>query len=183
MLEFITDAEIYRKVLLEGVPAARKFLWIATSDMKDLHVKKGRRMVPFLEIMSDLLKRGVNVRLLHAREPGENFRADFDRYPDLITGLERMLCPRVHFKSVVVDGRIAYTGSANLTGAGMGAKGVHRRNFEAGILTTDGPLVEAVMDQFDTLWMGRRCVKCGRKEYCVDYRDIIDAAVPWKGAS
>ena len=27
-----------------------------------------------------------------------------------------MLCPRVHFKSVIVDGKIAYTGSANLTG-------------------------------------------------------------------
>lgn len=28
-------------------------------------------------------KRGVEVRLIHAKEPGENWRDDFDRYPDL----------------------------------------------------------------------------------------------------
>ena len=31
--------------------------------------------------------------------------------------MERMLCPRVHFKCVIVDGVKAYFGSANLTGA------------------------------------------------------------------
>jgi hypothetical protein len=31
--------------------------------------------------------------------------------------MERMLCPRVHFKCVIVGGVKAYFGSANLTGA------------------------------------------------------------------
>ena len=44
-----------------------------------------------------------------------------------IEGVERILCPRVHFKSVIVDGRFAYSGSANLTGAGMGAKSKEKR--------------------------------------------------------
>jgi phosphatidylserine/phosphatidylglycerophosphate/cardiolipin synthase-like enzyme len=93
-----------------------------------------------------------------------------------------MLCPRVHFKSVVVDGRFAYSGSANLTGAGMGAKGAHKRNFESGIVTDDPAMVKALMDQFDDLWRGAHCVKCGRREYCSDYADIIGGAVPWKGS-
>jgi len=169
---FIANDEIYREVLLAEVPLAKRFLWIGTSDLKDLHVAKGRRMVPFLEILSDLIGDGVVVRLIHAREPGPAFREDFDRYPDLIEGLERMLCPRIHFKSVVVDGRFAYTGSANLTGAGMGAKGPHRRNFEGGIITSDPALVGPIMEQFDQLWIGSHCGDCRRKEYCLEHGDL-----------
>ncbi len=158
---------------MEAVPAAQRFLWIGTSDMKDLYVGKRDRMVPFLEILSDLVNRNVSLRLIHAKEPGEAFRNDFDRYPDLIEGMERILCPRVHFKCVVVDGTFAYTGSANLTGAGMGAKADGRRNFETGIITTDTGLIVQIMDQFDAVWMGKRCADCDRKKYCADYRDLI----------
>ena len=170
--ELISDREIYEKVILEAAPKAEKFLWIATSDIKDLHVKKGRKMVPFLEILSDLIDNGVLIRLIHAKEPGPAFRRDFDRYPNLIDGLERILCPRAHFKTVVLDGKLAYTGSANLTGAGMGAKGVNRRNFESGILTTDPELISSIMDQFDRIWMGAHCPKCARKQYCADYNEM-----------
>ena len=47
-------------------------LWIGTADLKDLYVEGGRDMVPFLPVLDKLLKRGVDVRLLHAKEPGEN---------------------------------------------------------------------------------------------------------------
>jgi phosphatidylserine/phosphatidylglycerophosphate/cardiolipin synthase-like enzyme len=173
MLDFITDRQIYEKVLCERVGKARKFLWIATSDLKDLHVDKGGRMVPFLEILSDLVKRHVEIRLLHAKEPGPAFRRDFDRYPNLISGMERILCPRVHFKAVVIDGAFAYTGSANLTGAGMGAKSEHRRNFESGIVTDEKTIVEKIMEQFDTIWSGAHCSPCQRKKFCADYKDML----------
>jgi phosphatidylserine/phosphatidylglycerophosphate/cardiolipin synthase-like enzyme len=173
MLDFITDRQIYEKVICERVGKARKFLWIATSDLKDLHVSKGRGMVPFLEILSDLVNRKVEIRLLHAKEPGPAFRKDFDRYPNLITGMERILCPRVHLKAVVIDGRFAYTGSANLTGAGMGAKSEHRRNFESGIITDDKILVAKIMAQFDTIWSGAHCPPCQRKKFCADYKDLL----------
>jgi phosphatidylserine/phosphatidylglycerophosphate/cardiolipin synthase-like enzyme len=166
--EFVTDREIYERVIRDAVPGAQQFLWIGTADIKDLYVEKGREMVPFLEILSDLIGRGVSVRLIHAKEPGPAFREDFDRYPNLFNGLERVLCPRVHFKTVVVDGRFAYSGSANLTGAGIGCKGDHRRNFEAGIVTTDPLLLGPIMEQFDSIWMGARCQKCQRKEYCTE---------------
>ena len=171
--KLITDREIYEEVILGAVPKAERFVWIGTADIKDLHVAKGKRMVPFLEVLSDLIDRGVAVRLVHAKEPGPVFRKDFDRYANLIKGMERILCPRVHFKSVVVDGRFAYTGSANLTGAGMGAKGEGKRNFEVGIVTTDPDLVKQIMDQFDSVWMGSRCGTCRRKVYCADYKDLM----------
>ncbi|MDQ7825831.1 MAG: phospholipase D-like domain-containing protein [Candidatus Eremiobacteraeota bacterium] len=171
-MEFVTDREIYEKVIQNAVPSARSFLWIGTSDMKDLYVEKGKKFVPFLEILSDLVKDGVAIRIIHAKEPGPAFRYDFDKYPSLIEGVEQLICPRVHFKTVVVDGRFAYSGSANLTGAGMGSKGDNKRNFESGIVTTDLPLVKRIMEQFDSVWMGAHCEKCQRKDYCFEYSDL-----------
>ena len=95
--EFISDKAIYDRVIQEMVVEAGEYVWIATADVKDLYVKRGARMVPFLGVLSDMIEKGIAVRLLHAKEPGPNFREDFDRFPLLIEGLERMLCPRVHF--------------------------------------------------------------------------------------
>ena len=173
MLEFITDRDIYEKVISERIGKARKFVWIATSDLKDLHVQKQGRMVPFLEILSDLIKKHIEIRLLHAKEPGPAFRKDFDKYPNLIDGMERILCPRVHLKAVIIDGVFVYTGSANLTGAGMGAKSEQKRNFESGIITDDQTIVDKVMEQFDNIWLGTHCRACKRKKFCADYKDIL----------
>ena len=168
MIRFLKDREIYERVVLEAVPAAEAFVWIATADIKDMHVSSNGSFRPFLGVLADLVDRGVELRLLHAKEPGPNFREDFDLYPGLINGLERQICPRVHLKTVVVDGRVAYLGSANLTGAGMGAKGVNKRNFESGIISDEAEIVTGVMEQFDEIWMGAKCDACQRRAYCSD---------------
>ena len=100
---------------------------IGTADIKDLYVKDGRGTQPLLKVLSDLTKRGVEIRLIPAKEPGPAFRQDFDKYPALIDGMERVLCPRVHFKIIILDLKTAYVGSANLTGAGLG---VRARRFQ-----------------------------------------------------
>ena len=173
MLEFITDRQIYERVILERIPKTKKYIWLATSDLKDLHVDKNGRMIPFLEMLSDLISSHLEVRLLHAKEPGAAFRKDFDKYSNLINGMERILCPRVHFKTVIIDGKFAYTGSANLTGAGMGAKSETRRNFESGIITTDRRIIDKIAEQFDSIWRGKHCRACQRKKFCADYNDIL----------
>ena len=172
MLNLITDKEIYQQVLLDAIPKAKKFVWIGTSDVKDLYVKKGARMVPFLEVLSDLLAKKVSVRIIFAKEPGQAFQKDFDKYPLLAKDLEQFNCPRVHFKMVIVDGTWAYSGSANLTGAGMGAKSLRNRNFETGIVTTNTDFIDKLMSQFDDVWIGSHCKDCGRKEFCGEWREI-----------
>ena len=165
---YISNTAHYKQVL-ERVRSVKRVLWIGTADMKDLYVKQGvDGSVPFLKILSDLANRGVEIRLIHAKEPGENFRKDFDKYPTLIEKLERVLCPRVHFKLLIFDLEMAYIGSTNLTGAGIGMKSEDTRNFEAGILTTEPTLVENAMNQFDDVWMGKFCAKCKRKAFCGD---------------
>lgn len=173
MIDYITDREIYQKLVCTHIPRARRFLWIATADVKDLYVDHHGHMAPFLEVLSDLAGRSVELRLLHAKRPGRIFWRDYARYPCLDEGLEMMLCPRVHLKSVVIDGKIAYSGSANLTGAGMGAKNKDRRNFEAGILTDDPTLIQTITEQFDRIWRGDFCKDCQRKGYCAEHEDIL----------
>ena len=163
MIEYIADEAHYKEVIAR-VPNVWQSLWIGTADIKDLYV--GER--PFLGVLADLISKGREVRLIHAKEPGPNFREDFDHYPILFTGLERVLCPRVHFKMILFDLKLAYIGSANLTGAGLGMKSARTRNFEAGLLTDDPALVAAAMNQFDAVWAGFKCKDCGRRQYCSD---------------
>lgn len=165
--QFISNEDHFEKVI-ERIKSVKKVLWIGTADIKDLYVRDGKSMKPLLKVLSDLTKAGVEIRLIHAKEPGPAFREDFDKYPNLIKGMERVLCPRVHFKIIVFDLKTAYIGSANLTGAGLGMKGENTRNFEAGILTTNKELVNSAIEQFDKVWMGAFCKDCRRKDFCGD---------------
>ena len=119
--KYIANEEHYSEVI-SRIAKVRETLWIGTADIKDVYVKQDGESMPLLGQLAALLKRGVGVRLVHAKEPGPNFREDFDRYPILVTVLERVMCPRVHFKMMIFDLETAYIGSANLTGAGIGMK-------------------------------------------------------------
>ena len=167
MLTYISNSSHYKEVL-SRVQSVKHMLWIGTADIKDLCVEMGKEKKPFLALIAQLIRRGVEVRLIHAKEPGSNFREDFDKYPVLYDCLERVLCPRVHFKMFVFDGKEVYIGSANLTGAGIGMKTDNKRNFEAGILTDDTEIVEQAMNQFDEVWMGKFCKTCKRRDFCID---------------
>ena len=160
-IKYIQNEEHYKEVLSKA-SKVKEALWIGTADIKDLYVGDE----PFLGVLAELVKKGIDVRLIHAKEPGPIFREEFDRYPVLIKQLQRQLCPRVHFKIVVFDYREVYIGSANLTGAGIGAKGANKRNFEAGILTDEFEIVDAACEQFDSVWTGKHCKQCLRKDMC-----------------
>ena len=166
-LSFITDEQLYKQAI-EPVARATSFVWIGTADIKDLHIHHKGTVQSFLSVLDSLVRKKVSIRLLHAKEPGSNFRKSFDKYPLLWKNMERQLCPRIHFKHIIIDGKFAYTGSANLTGAGLGIKSINTRNFESGIVTTDHELIDAIMNQFDEVWMGKYCKNCKRKDFCGD---------------
>ena len=167
-MQLILNADTYDAVIRGIVPEARKFLWIFTADLKDLFVEDGGGFVPFLQVLADKLREGVEIRLVHAKEPGPRFRGDFDRFPEFIQSdaFERILCPRMHMKMVIADGRKAYVGSANLTGAGMGAKSETRRNFEAGFVTEEEDHLRGLMAFADKFFVGDYCEKCQRRDFC-----------------
>lgn len=160
------------EAVVAAVMEARVSVWIATANLKGLMVedprRRGRaRWRSVLEIFDELASRGLDLRILHAGFPSQAFRDEFDAHERLVKGgLELRQCPRVHLKAVIVDGRQLYLGSANWTGAGLGAKGDTRRNFELGLWTEDEALLDEVQAIFDHLWRGQECAGCGRREHC-----------------
>jgi phosphatidylserine/phosphatidylglycerophosphate/cardiolipin synthase-like enzyme len=120
--------------------------------------------VSIVTIFRRLAQRGVEIRLLHSGVPSSPALAELRR--ELPRGLTIRRCPRLHAKTVIADCRAMYLGSANLTGAGLGAKGEHRRNFEIGIWTKSTELIDSVQGQFNALWEGHRCETCQRKNVC-----------------
>ncbi len=174
MHKLLINREIYLEVVQKRIPTAQKLVWIVTADIKDMYVEHDGNFVPFLQLLAMLVRKGVSVRLIHAKEPGPRFREDFDRFDELINNelFERILCPRVHTKAIVIDSRIAFIGSANLTGAGLGSKHEDKRNFEAGFLFDDPDSLVKIIDWIDTLYLGDHCINCRRKDYCPD--PIID---------
>lgn len=79
MIQYIADEAHYKEIIAR-VPKVKRSLWIGTADIKDLYVEDR----PFLGILADLIKKGKEVRLIHAKEPGPNFREDFGQYPVLV---------------------------------------------------------------------------------------------------
>jgi len=198
VLQLILNHEHLSGALGEALSKCRHRLFIATADVKELHIpmpsRRGRfsdhalrtdaRRGPrpaasgaryphprgrggsqsILDVFHDLGDRGVEVHVLHSGVPSGPFLGA------LKNGVPRTLtmrrCPRVHAKAVIADGRWMYLGSANLTGAGLGAKSPRRRNFETGIWTDDVSLIDPVLDMLQTVWDGGECPSCGRKEHC-----------------
>ena len=167
MIRYIADTAHYNEVL-SRVARIRHSLWIGTADIKDLYVKVGTGSKPFLAVLDILVRRGVGGRVVHAKDAGAHLRAGFGRYPPLWGGFESQLCARNYFKILIFDCEVAYIGSANLTGAGIGMKRDGKRNFEAGILTDEPGLVDAAADHFNSVWTGAHCPACLRKSYCPD---------------
>jgi phosphatidylserine/phosphatidylglycerophosphate/cardiolipin synthase-like enzyme len=164
--ELVVDGQHYHRIVRDGVLSARTSLDIMTADFKAMLVPAaGRREAPsIVEVFRRLAARGVEIRLLHAGTPSSAALRELRRA--LPGGLTIRRCPRLHSKAVVVDCRAMYLGSANLTGAGLGAKADGRRNFELGVWTQSPALIDAVLDEFNALWEGHRCDGCGRKDVC-----------------
>jgi len=164
--ELVVNEQHFYRIVREGILKSKVSLDIGTADFKAMLVPEAgsRRAHSIVEVMRRLAARGVEIRLLHAGTPSSA------ALRELKAALPRNLvirrCPRLHFKAVVIDSRRMYLGSANLTGAGLGAKGEGKRNFELGVWTESTGLIDAVVDQFNGLWEGRRCVGCRRKDVC-----------------
>jgi len=163
--EFLTGRDLYERVIGDLLPSARDSLLVATAPLKATRlVRPDGTVESVVRLLARLGRRGVAVRVLHAGVPSGPFLEELRAVEPGLFQMRR--CPRTHFKAAVVDGRRLYLGSANLTGAGLGAKSPERRNFEVGLLSDDPALVDAVADLFEAVWSGAMCPTCGRRDHC-----------------
>ncbi len=173
-LELICDSQHNDRVM-RALGAANVSVWIGTANVKDIHLEApiGTRarargqFVSITEQLTELVRRGVEVRILHGALPSRPFRASLAKSRELkAPRFEMRHCPRVHLKMIAIDGAFLYLGSANFTGAGLGAKAEGRRNFEIGIVTDDDVLLDSTQARFERIWRGRECGNCRLRSEC-----------------
>jgi len=182
-LELVGGRGHYERVVRAAMDA-RRSVWVATANLKELMVEDhravpGRRRTArtagraarayrsVIDVFDELAGRGVELRILHASPPSRPFREVLARLERLRGGgLALRACPRVHFKLVIVDGAFVYVGSANWTGAGLGAKGAGRRNFELGFAGADDGLLDRTQELYDRVWSGGACKGCKLRDVC-----------------
>lgn len=184
-LRLVRNADHYTEVVERGIRQAKVSVWLATANLKDVHVEaqigtraRARgRYVSLFEELGEAARSGIEVRILHGGPPSRVLAARM-RAPkrrtvggDEIVALRR--CVRVHLKMIAIDGALLYLGSANFTGAGLGAKSEGRRNFETGIVTTDDLLLDEMQAEFDAIWSGSRCAGCRVRSECPKPLDTL----------
>ncbi len=176
-VELITNEAHLQRVVIGGMLKASVSLDIMTADFKAMLVPpggfggSGRLSAPsIVHHLVKLAQKGVEVRLLHAGVPSGPALRELKKLLPKLKGQGGSFvirrCPRLHSKTVIVDSCAMYLGSANLTGAGLGAKSARRRNFEMGIWTHGSALIDSVLQEFNGLWEGQRCDDCQRKDFC-----------------
>ena len=190
-VSLLVDRAHYEQVTL-AIARARTSVWIATANVKQLmteapigtSARARGRYVPILDTLQSLCDRGVQVRLLHATPPSGPFRQELAARTGRLVRprFEMRLCPRVHLKMIAIDGAMLYLGSANFTGAGLGAKGDGRRNFEMGIVTDDEWLLDQAQARFEQIWRGGECGACKMRRECPKPLDQIRSPVPRRPA-
>ena len=171
-VQLIIDGQHFDRIITHGLLKARVGLDIMTADFKAMLIptgprgtfSSGPRAQSIVHHLRRLADRGVEIRLLHAGVPSSAALLELKK--ELPTNLTIRRCPRLHSKTLIIDGQQMYLGSANLTGAGLGAKADGKRNFEMGIWTRRPDLIDPVMDQFNALWEGHQCRTCRRKDVC-----------------
>ncbi len=168
-MKTLFDREIYEQFTETRLVRAARFVWIATANVKGTGVRYRNRFVSFVDLMAILGNSGVAFRIIHSELPSRPFR---QRYEQLDTkgrisaSVEFLHCIRMHSKIFIVDGVTALVGSANLTGAGIGAKGKAKRNFETAFLFEGEEECLPFVNYFDNIWMGAECPNCNRRDLC-----------------
>ena len=169
-MELIIDADHFQKVVLGGICRAKVSIDIMTADFKAMLVPtnplggRGPGAVDRRTFLPQSWHRRGNPPVARGRTVR---RSAAGTPPRAAAAPDHSPLPRaLHSKAVIIDAAWLYLGSANLTGAGLGAKADGRRNFEMGVATQQTEMIDQVMAEFNQLWEGVHCKTCRRRDVC-----------------
>ena len=170
----ISNESHYQEVI-ERICAAKSSIKIMTANFKRFNLKPTDSQgdhykdgTPFIKYLMAKAVQGVSVQII-CSEPSSTFSEEWKEYyrqmmnPNLF---EYKYCDRNHAKVVIIDDKLAYVGSANVTPAGLGQGIFTPGNFEAGMITENQDLVSSVNTLFSSIWDNNRCKGCHRAAKC-----------------
>lgn len=163
--------------VIERICEARSSIKVMTGDFKRFKLKptaiQGKNYndgTPFIKHLMEKTKQGVSVQIICSR-PSKHFMDEYEELYEKLKpkGFKICFCIRNHAKVVIVDDKIAYIGSANITPAGLGQGVLSPGNFEAGIITENSEVITSLNAQFSRIMNGDFCNGCHRADNCVEY--------------
>ena len=171
----ITNENHY-DVVIKRICSAKSSIKIMTANFKRFRLKPEPNQgndysdgTPFIKYLMEKAVQGVHVQIICSR-PSSSFTEEWEDYynqmePELF---EYMFCERNHSKMIIIDDKIAYVGSANVTPAGLGQGIFTPGNFEVGIITENKDVVTSAIDYFSMIWDEKFCATCHRADKCND---------------
>lgn len=170
----IANESHYQEVI-QRICSAKSSIRIMTADFKRFKLRptdnQGDRYndgTPFIKYLMAKAVQGVSVQIICSR-PSSTFSEEWEEYYRQMmnpTLFEYKFCIRNHAKVAIIDDKLAYVGSANVTPSGLGQGVITPGNFEVGILTENPEIVSSVKDLFSMIWDGNRCTNCHRADKC-----------------
>lgn len=159
-IKYISDEAHYTDVF-QRINEAKHSLFLTCANLKNFSVYLAdEEPVSFSVFLLSLLRRGVLVKIV-CMDPFPFYRYVSEHLPELFEepGLELRQNDHVHMKVFVIDGKCAYIGSANLTGAAIGRRSNKQRNYEAGVLVGNNDIFNSAISHFNAVWDAPETIK------------------------
>jgi len=133
--------------------------------------KKYKNGTPFMDFLMEKANEGVSVEIISAEKSGR-FQDDVERaYCSKASECFSVwFCVRNHAKVVIIDDKMAFIGSANMTRAGLGQPHCSPGNFEVGILTEDAEIISSLNERFTDIKQHKFCDDCHRRKDCLEIK-------------
>ena len=173
---FITNKSHYEEVI-GRICAAKSSIRIMTGDFKRFKLKPTAKQgknyndgTPFIKHLMEKAGKGISVQIICSR-PSKSFKEEYDALYEKIKpkNFRIYFCERNHSKVVIVDNKVAYVGSANVTPAGLAQGIMSPGNYEVGILTENHQFISQLNTLFSKIMNGDYCYNCHLANKCVEY--------------
>lgn len=167
--------ESHYQEIIDRICSAKSSIRIMTANFRRFNLKptcsQGKDYddgTPFIKYLMAKAVQGVSVQIICSM-PSSSFTEEWKEYYRQMAGpklFKYKFCDRNHAKVVIIDNKLAYDGSANVTPAGLGQGIFTPGNFEAGIMTDNPEVISLLNTLFSKIMNGGYCTNCHRAKKC-----------------
>lgn len=152
-IEFLPDVKYYER-LLDLLPRANRSVYVVMFVMKYDPREPRDPVNNLLNLLADLKRRGVDVRIIVDDETYESYPAtiEFLKNNTIPVKLDESRGRTTHSKIVIIDDDYVFLGSHNWTESAL------TRNHETSLLVRSRELVSRLKEYFNNIWNNGRAV-------------------------